>query len=44
MAPESREGTQLGHFFSKHGKFFSRDRIAKKLLQFIDKGSLNKMQ
>jgi hypothetical protein len=37
MAPESREGTQLGHFFSKQGKFFFRDRIAKKLLQFLDK-------
>ena len=44
MAPESREGTQLGHFFSKQGKFFSRNRIAKKLLQFLDKGSPNKMQ
>jgi hypothetical protein len=44
MTPESSKGTKLGHFFSKQGKIFSTDRIAKKLLELLDKGLLNKMQ
>jgi len=34
MAPESTKVPKLGHYFSKQGKFFSGNRINKKLLDF----------
>ena len=42
--PESSEVPKSGHLFSKKGKFFSRNRIDKKLLDFLDEGSLYFMQ
>ena len=44
MAPETSKVPKLGPFFSKQGKFFSRNRIDKKLLDFLDEGSLYFMQ
>jgi hypothetical protein len=44
MAPESSKVPKLGLFFSKQGKIFSRNRIAKKLLDFVDKGSIYFLQ
>jgi hypothetical protein len=44
MAPESNKVPKSGHFFSKQGKFCSRNQIDKKLLDFLDEGSLYFMQ
>ena len=44
MAPESSKVPKLGPFFSKQGKFFSGNRIGKKLLDFLDEGSLYFLQ
>ena len=44
MAQESSKVPKSGHFFSKQGKNFSRNRIDKKLLDFVDEGSLYFLQ
>jgi hypothetical protein len=44
MAPESSKVPKLGPFFSKQEKIFSGNRIGKKLLDFLDEGSLYFMQ
>jgi hypothetical protein len=44
MAQESSKVPKLGHLFSKQGKFFSRNRIDKKLLDFLDEGPFYYLQ